>query len=227
MKTHRHLLLFLLIPFCCYAQVGINSDGSSPAASAMLEVKSTSRGLLIPRMTAAQRNDINDPQSGLLIFNSSLNKYQGFIMYYDTVIDQQQIYTNTAGPDNIPHGQSITMSQPGRITRIIVGCDHCGGNVTLEIYNGVDCGTNYLIYSQSYACTGDFTIIPPVQVEANQEFTFLVHPFPEFGFVYWNADVYPGGTMVTGSNCARQSLKDLNFAVFLEIEEPVWVDLNP
>ena len=227
MKTYRHFLLFLLFPVCCYAQVGINNDGSSPAASAMLEVKSTSRGLLIPRMTAAQRNNINDPQSGLLIFNSSLNKYQGFIMYYDTVIDQQQINTNTSGPDDIPHGQSFTMSQPGRITKISVGCNNCGASVSLEIYNGIECETTNLIYSQTYACTSEFTVIPPVQVEANQELTFLVYPLPEFGFVFWNADVYPGGTMVTGSNCARQSLQDLNFAVFLEIEEPVWVDLNP
>jgi len=228
MKTNLFFLSILLFPFCCQAQVGINSDGSSPDPSAMLEVKSTSKGLLIPRMTSTQRDNINDPQSGLLIFNSTLNKYQGFIMYYDTVIDQQQVNSNASGSDDTPHGQSITISQPGRITQISVGYTHCVSSTGLEIYNGVSCDPSFLVYSHTYyPCTNNFIVNPPLEVIANQELTFLIYPSPEFGFVYWNGDVYPGGTMVTGNNCARQSLKDLNFAVFLEIEDPVWEDLNP
>jgi hypothetical protein len=54
-----------------YAQnVGINSDGSSPNASAMLDIKSASSGLLIPRMTLAQRNAISSPAAGLLIYQT-------------------------------------------------------------------------------------------------------------------------------------------------------------
>jgi len=49
-------------------QVGINTDGSQPHASAMLEVKSTEKGTLISRMTYDQRNAISDPAEGLLVY---------------------------------------------------------------------------------------------------------------------------------------------------------------
>jgi Chaperone of endosialidase len=42
-----------------------------PNASAMLDVKSSSRGLLVPRMTQAQRNAITSPATGLMIFQTN------------------------------------------------------------------------------------------------------------------------------------------------------------
>jgi len=51
--------------------VGINDDGSSPDASAVLDVKSISKGFLAPRMTAAQRNAIVSPATGLLVYQTN------------------------------------------------------------------------------------------------------------------------------------------------------------
>ena len=48
--------------------VGIGT--SSPSASAILDVSSTSKGILIPRMTASQKNGISSPTTGLLIFQT-------------------------------------------------------------------------------------------------------------------------------------------------------------
>ena len=50
--------------------VAINNDGSAAATSAMLDIKSTSKGLLIPRMTMAQRNAVASPANGLLIYQT-------------------------------------------------------------------------------------------------------------------------------------------------------------
>jgi len=50
--------------------VGINSDGSAPDASAMLDVKSTTTGFLVPRMDAGQKTSISLPATGLLIFQT-------------------------------------------------------------------------------------------------------------------------------------------------------------
>ncbi len=52
------------------AQVAITPDGSEPDASAMLDVKSINKGLLIPRMTESQRSDISSPATGLLVFQT-------------------------------------------------------------------------------------------------------------------------------------------------------------
>jgi hypothetical protein len=54
------------------AQVGINIDGSQPDSSAMLDIKSTSRGFLPPRVALAAINStypITNPATGLLVFN--------------------------------------------------------------------------------------------------------------------------------------------------------------
>jgi hypothetical protein len=64
--------------------VGINNDNSLPDPSAMLDVKSTDKGVLVPRMTQAERDLINHPASpatGLLIFNTDENNFN----YYDGI----------------------------------------------------------------------------------------------------------------------------------------------
>lgn|GEM_PF-2239080 len=52
------------------AQVSINTDNSSPDSSAMLEVKSVTKGMLLPRMTASQRTVINPAALGLLVYQT-------------------------------------------------------------------------------------------------------------------------------------------------------------
>jgi hypothetical protein len=54
--------------------VAINTDGSTPDASAKLDVKSTNKGFLLPRMTDAQRDAISSPEAGLQIFNTTTNR---------------------------------------------------------------------------------------------------------------------------------------------------------
>ena len=56
--------------------VGIGT--TSPSASAALEISSTSKGLLLPRMTTTQRNSIAQPPAGLVIYNTTTNTVQGY-----------------------------------------------------------------------------------------------------------------------------------------------------
>jgi hypothetical protein len=59
------------------AQVAINSNGAAPDGSAMLDIVSTSRGVLIPRLTQAQRP--STPATGLLIYQT--DNTPGFYYY--------------------------------------------------------------------------------------------------------------------------------------------------
>jgi uncharacterized protein (TIGR02145 family) len=58
--------LVLASSLASHAQVGIGT--SSPNASAALDVTSTNTGFLPPRMTEAQRNNINTPATGLMVY---------------------------------------------------------------------------------------------------------------------------------------------------------------
>ena len=76
----NRLRLFVVLIFAVInalnAQVGIGT--STPHASAILELKSTVKGLLPPRLTTTERNAISTPSNGLLIYNtneSRLNVY--------------------------------------------------------------------------------------------------------------------------------------------------------
>jgi len=74
-KVFALLTLSLFAGISVFAQVAINTDNSSPDNSAILDVKSTSKGMLVPRMTAAQRDAIASPATGLLIFCSDNNLF--------------------------------------------------------------------------------------------------------------------------------------------------------
>lgn len=70
------LLFAAIVTITSYtlAQVSINNDSSSPDSSAMLDVKSTSKGILPPRMTNIQMYNISNPAAGLSIYNTTSNK---------------------------------------------------------------------------------------------------------------------------------------------------------
>ena len=61
-------VLILLTSSFVFPQVGVNTDGSMPDKSAMLDVKSNNKGLLPPRMTKAEMNAIPNPADGLIIY---------------------------------------------------------------------------------------------------------------------------------------------------------------
>lgn len=65
-------------------RVAINESGNPPDASAMLDVSSTTKGLLIPRMTGEQRAAIMAPANGLIVYqtdNALLHGPRGFYLW--------------------------------------------------------------------------------------------------------------------------------------------------
>ena len=66
MKQNLTLLAAVLITATTFAQLGINNE--NPDESAALDITSTTKGLLIPRMSAVERDAITTPSQGLIIF---------------------------------------------------------------------------------------------------------------------------------------------------------------
>lgn len=79
MKHFFTLLAAVVLTATTYAQVGVGT--TTPDASSALDITSTTAGLLIPRMTNAQRQAISNPAAGLQVFVTDFDG--GSFMFYD------------------------------------------------------------------------------------------------------------------------------------------------
>jgi hypothetical protein len=120
-KTPSLLLLsFLLIPLFVGAQVGIGTFDPDP--SSLLELFSESKGLLVPRMTSAERDLIIAPAVGLLIYNTSRSNfnyfdvdwkdYSGFAKNYNSNLTGD--ITTITTSNEVVNGMSITPQFAGK-----------------------------------------------------------------------------------------------------------------
>ena len=94
-------LVFILSQMPAHAQVAINTDGTQPDGSAMLDIKSGAKGLLIPRMTTVQRSAIGTPADGLMVYDTDT---KGVWVYQSGVGWMQSAYGSGGGlsvPDSV------------------------------------------------------------------------------------------------------------------------------
>ncbi len=127
------ILLFVLVTSASAQNISINATGAAPDTSSMLDISSTKTGLLIPRMTTAQRDSIILPANALQIFNTttkSLNIYNN---------SRWESITPRAATNNIVNVYSLSdLPTPA------------GGNITLDaskmyIFSGIiNISPNYL-----------------------------------------------------------------------------------
>ena len=71
-------LIILIGQLVAHAQVGINT--TSPDPSSILDVTSMSKGMLLPRLTTAQRTAISSPANGLIVYDTDFNS----LFYYNS-----------------------------------------------------------------------------------------------------------------------------------------------
>jgi hypothetical protein len=137
MKQIFTFLVAVLITASTYAQVGIGT--SSPDGSAALDITSTTKGLLIPRMTNAQRLAIASPVAGLQVFVTDFDG--GSFMFYDGTKWGTLSFTKT-----IPDAPIISGVAPGN-TEVII-------SFTAPSSNGGSAITSYTATSNPGAITG-------------------------------------------------------------------------
>ena len=86
------LLFFMTITTNVFAQVGIGTI--TPNASSVLDVSSTTQGLLTPRMTTAQRVAIVSPADGLMVYDTDL---KSFYHYNSSIMSWNVINSGSTG----------------------------------------------------------------------------------------------------------------------------------
>jgi hypothetical protein len=185
----------LLVPLCLGALVmlpasssaqgvSINSDDSSADASSILELKSTSQGMLTPRMTTTERDAIVLPATGLLIYNTTtgaFNFYQaGWQVIGGPVPD---IILPINGGTGISNNNAATLQLSGSFATTITTTASTGVTLPIsgtlygtaansitsaQLSNSLSdkTGTGICVYSASPAFTG-IPVAPTAAVGTN------------------------------------------------------------
>ena len=136
--------------------VGVNT--LTPDASAELDVSSTSKGLLPPRMTTSQRNAISSPATGLVV--------------YDTTVDALYVYNGSSwvGVSNSNDNWSMEFPIHGNTV-------YFNGSVFTSANAGVGNNTDFDAVYSTFNMTGTtkrgvaFQFIVPETVDLTQEIT--------------------------------------------------------
>jgi len=207
------------------AQVGINTDGSQPSSSALLDVKSTSKGILLPRMTYDERKMIGNPAEGLIVYcmDCGLNNSPTLSIYILGVWEN----LNSCGAPNSPatdthtpfghqiiwkwHPVSNAEGYKWSTTNVYSTAIDVGTDTAI-LENGLDFGTTYNRYVWSYGSCGISLVSQLTQ--ATNNFWTCGEPFidsrdgteyqtveisGEYGSQCWMAENLNIGTMIDGS----------------------------
>ena len=153
MKKIFAFLTALLIASSAFAQsVGINADGSAPNSSAMLDVSSTTKGFLAPRMTLAQRTAISTPATGLTVYqtdgNIGLYCYDGSVWQMQTNVNNGDIKQGIQSTDhngwiklNGRLKSSLTSTQQAQATALGLGANLPNAANSFLVQNGSALGS--------------------------------------------------------------------------------------
>ncbi len=108
------ICLLAIIQYQLLTAQGVGIGTTNPNSSALLDITSTTKGLLMPRMTTAQRNAIVSPADGLLIYNTTteeLNQRQNGA--WKTVINSDYWFRGAGTMWNIGDNIGINTAGPG------------------------------------------------------------------------------------------------------------------
>lgn len=139
-----------------YAQVAVNSTGAEPDASAMLDVSSTDKGILVPRLTTAQRNAIVSPADGLMVYDTEINSfwfYDGgeseWVEVNSGVLNIDDLSDARTSVNSVYIGKGSGYTHPSSMCNTAVGISSLWG-----IASGGEKNTAFGYWSSTYTSTG-------------------------------------------------------------------------
>ncbi|NTW31017.1 MAG: hypothetical protein HGB12_00005, partial [Bacteroidetes bacterium] len=151
------ITLCLFLSFLCFSQgVSINTTGAEADNSAALDISSTNQGLLIPRLTTANRPA--SPATGLIIYNTDCNDLQYYngsswisvktslvapVATSGTSATQNQFTANWSASDGAT-SYYLDVSTSSGFGSLVTGFNNNNaGNVTTCIVTGLSGNTAY------------------------------------------------------------------------------------
>lgn len=144
--------------------IGINTSGASPDASAILDIASTDKGLLIPRMSSVQRNSIQSPATGLMLYNSTTDRIENWdgSAWYELLKSTDTPSSPTASSHDRSETQIIwnwntvagaTGYKYNTVNNYATATDN--GTSTSHTQTSLTCNTAYTLYVWAYSTCGN------------------------------------------------------------------------
>ena len=156
-------ILALLVSSISFSQIGIGT--TAPNSSALLDLTSTSKGLLPPRMTQAQRNAISSPAAGLQVWCTDCASN-----------GETQVFNGTTWVNMI--GGAASSSKPGAPTSPVAtaGSSQASVAFTAPVSNGGSAITGYTVTSSpgGFTATGASSPLVVTGLTNETSYTFTV-----------------------------------------------------
>ena len=174
-------ILFLLITQITNAQVGIGTV--NPEISSILDIHSTDKGFLMPRLTTEQRDAISSPATGLLIYNTTTSNFNFYNLGWKDFNTGLVLPIN--GGTGIANNNSATLALPGAFATTLTTTGVTGvslpttgtlygtktGSITSwQLQNSMsnESGTGNVVFSDSPSFAG-IALAPTAAVGTNTE----------------------------------------------------------
>lgn len=153
MKRLLPLLFTIVIGYTCFGQIAISNSTPNPTpdTSAILDLQSTDKGLLIPRMTTAERNSIANPASSLLIYNTTTNCIQTYL----PLQGWSDVYCDCAAPPNA--GFSIP-NPIGQYSSVTFSANSAGLSYSWSFQSGTPSSSSSQNPSVSWNTPGSYNV---------------------------------------------------------------------
>ncbi|MGB1296248.1 MAG: hypothetical protein ACPG6V_12295 [Flavobacteriales bacterium] len=173
------VLMILISNTKVYSQIGIGT--TTPHASSILEVNSTSKGFLPPRLTSVNRDNINNPAEGLMIYNTDLSCIEYFTGSY--WFNPCCSKTVNSGLDALPLEIFFNLDDLSQIEKI---------NSTTGLGEGVTPQHNEFVYSYNSLVNGNTRALEfsAGALENNEVFQFKDETAPNLAPYKTNRSIY-------------------------------------
>ena len=173
------LFILLLISIVSNAQVGIGT--TTPEISSILDIQSTTKGFLLPRLTSAERDAISLPATGLLIYNTTTSLFNFYNLGWNNFVTGLVLPIN--GGTGIANSNLATLALPGAFATTITTTavtditlpktgtlfgTEVGSIFSAQIQNSLtdEAGSGKLVFSESPTFTG-ISVAPTAAVGTN------------------------------------------------------------
>jgi hypothetical protein len=138
----NYLFIFLFFWDCpLFAQNNVGVGTPNPHPSALLELQSNDKGILIPRLSAFQRNSIANPANGLLVFDTDSDFFFFYILalnYWENLCKKGSVgVTGNTGATGQQGLQGVMGATGNNGATGLQGQQGNTGNTGLQGANGV------------------------------------------------------------------------------------------